>query len=102
MAAAFTDAAVSDNVIGGLQTLFAFIDGFEFGSRFEGSVFGVDSLGPRHALGTRDMTTAQRTFLWVVGHMSQLATVFIRAANIHQWKSSFDMLQDLIAEGADF
>src|SRR5438552_127375 len=102
MAAAFTDAAVSHNIISGLETLLTFIDGLEFGSRLEGSIFGVDCLRPRHALGAGDVTTTESAFLRVIGHMSQLAAEFIRAADVDQRQSGFDMLQDLITEGTDF
>lgn len=101
MGGAFTDAAVGNSWLGGVEILGALVELGEFGEGFKCAVFGVDGFGPWDGLCAGDMSAAKGPFVGVVGHVGAGTGKFFGRADVYELALLFDMGDDFVAEGAD-
>src|SRR5690606_31068968 len=78
-----------------------FIDLAQFLSTLESSIFSIHGFGPGDVLCARNMSSPQRSFVRIIRHMEALSGVFFGAADIHQWTSFFDLLQDIFPKSTN-
>jgi hypothetical protein len=101
VAAALADAAVGRDRLARIEALLLDVELPQLVDALERAVFRVDGLGPRHALGARDVAAAQRAFVRIVGHVQALAAVLVRATHVDQLALLLDDLLHVVAERAD-
>src|SRR2546423_13994211 len=100
MRRAFTDAAVGDDVVGLFEPLLLLINRPQRVCVLEAPV-GVGRSRPRHATRALDVTAAQRTLLWVVGHVRALSGELFGRPHINQRFATRRMVTHLLKKGAD-
>src|SRR5215472_4029595 len=98
MAASFSNSAVSNDVVRRSQLVLLDVNLPQLGGIFEGAILLVDRPPPRDAQCTRNMSTAERAFVRVLGHVQPLAAVLFRTADIYQGELRLQMLEHPVAE----
>src|SRR6266568_830109 len=100
VAGALADAAVGDHVVTGVEAELALVQRAELVDALEGAVV-VGRLLPGDIARPRDVATADRALLRVVGHVQQLARVLLGRADVHQRQAPADVRQHVVLEGPD-